>query len=361
VPVVTAFGRVERGEVVRSATFDAAVVASWESVVKAPSIPDAGRLVVDYLPPASAKIRSGQRVAEVSGRPVLLLHGRVPSYRDLRVGDAGADVVQLRAALKEVGCPTTDRKGYFGASTASCVARLYQRAGSSAKHGGAAAAPGSGSGSGSGSGTATGSTSGTTGANTTTQPGGSNADIVVPWGELLYEPFSSVTVSARSAGVGQIVQPDTPLLTITNGALGAQVTTDGGQEAEILRSGTTVTVTSALLGPVGTGVTEGTGDPTKSRIRFSAVTPDPVTWLAPGDSLSVVVVVARSKPGALTVPVGALTTTGAGEAAVQVAAGDPPTLTTVPVTVALVANGRAAVTPVTPGTLSEGQRVAVSP
>jgi peptidoglycan hydrolase-like protein with peptidoglycan-binding domain len=65
----------------------------------------------------------GQAV-EVSGRPVFVLHGSVPAYRDLTEGDSGADVRQLQAALRECGYRLTV-DGVVGPGTAAAINKLY--------------------------------------------------------------------------------------------------------------------------------------------------------------------------------------------------------------------------------------------
>ncbi len=72
----------------------------------------------------------GQAV-EVSGRPVFVLHGTVPAYRDLTEGDSGADVRQLQTALKECGYRVTV-DGVFGPGTAAAITKLYQVSGHTA-------------------------------------------------------------------------------------------------------------------------------------------------------------------------------------------------------------------------------------
>ena len=41
------------------------------------------------------RVRPGHVLAELDGRPVLLLRGKLAAYRDLHEGDTGPDVVQL--------------------------------------------------------------------------------------------------------------------------------------------------------------------------------------------------------------------------------------------------------------------------
>ncbi|UCN15017.1 hypothetical protein LFM56_01415 [Cellulomonas iranensis] len=67
-------------------------------------------------------------VVEVSGRPVLVLHGDIPPHRDLTVGDTGADVRRLQSALRECGQHVTV-DGSFGQATAAALTQVYRRAG----------------------------------------------------------------------------------------------------------------------------------------------------------------------------------------------------------------------------------------
>lgn len=67
-------------------------------------------------------------LVEVSGRPVLVLHGDLPAWRDLTVGDTGPDVRQLQTALRECGADVL-ADGVFGEYTARAVKALYADAG----------------------------------------------------------------------------------------------------------------------------------------------------------------------------------------------------------------------------------------
>lgn len=71
-------------------------------------------------------IDSGTVVAEVSGRPLIVLGGVIPMYRDVRPGTEGPDVKQLQAALRSLGHPVTDRAGVYGAGTQAAVDKLYR-------------------------------------------------------------------------------------------------------------------------------------------------------------------------------------------------------------------------------------------
>ena len=55
------------------------------------------------LPDVGAKVACGDVLYRVDDRPVLLLCGTVPAYRDLRAGDRGRDVRQLNQNLHALG------------------------------------------------------------------------------------------------------------------------------------------------------------------------------------------------------------------------------------------------------------------
>ncbi|MGW6685643.1 peptidoglycan-binding protein [Streptomyces sp. NPDC054961] len=75
-------------------------------------------------------LRSGQVLIEVSGRPVFVLAGEVPVYRDLKPGSEGRDVRQLQAALAALGWKSApDKEGSYGAGTRKAVESLYERLG----------------------------------------------------------------------------------------------------------------------------------------------------------------------------------------------------------------------------------------
>jgi peptidoglycan hydrolase-like protein with peptidoglycan-binding domain len=90
-------------------------------------------LVVTRLPAKlGARAWPGHVVVQVDGRPVILLRGTLPAYRDLREGDTGPDVSQLQGALTGLGYSDFDPGGYFGPSTALAIQTLYQNLGYSA-------------------------------------------------------------------------------------------------------------------------------------------------------------------------------------------------------------------------------------
>ena len=65
-----------------------------------------------HLPEVGDKVACGDVLYRVDDRPVLLLCGTVPAYRDLRAGDHGRDVRQLNENLRTLGyddAPNGDR------------------------------------------------------------------------------------------------------------------------------------------------------------------------------------------------------------------------------------------------------------
>lgn len=88
----------------------------------------AGRIVTGVRR-VGARVEAGQVLAEVSGRPVFVLRGAAPSYRDLGVGMSGTDVRQLEETLDRLGLGPGRIDGDFDAATAAAVRRMYRRAG----------------------------------------------------------------------------------------------------------------------------------------------------------------------------------------------------------------------------------------
>jgi len=87
----------------------------------------AGAPVVTRLPVAAGDpVKAGQVILEVSGRPVFVLRGAIPVYRDLKPGARGRDVAQVQAALRDLGYDTTgDAKDVFGEGTKSALEKYY--------------------------------------------------------------------------------------------------------------------------------------------------------------------------------------------------------------------------------------------
>jgi len=88
---------------------------------------DGAAPVVTKLPVKQGdRLKAGQVLLEVSGRPVFTLPGRIPVYRDLKPGAKGDDVRQLQEALQDLGHGTGgDTAGTFGAGTKAALNAFY--------------------------------------------------------------------------------------------------------------------------------------------------------------------------------------------------------------------------------------------
>lgn len=75
-------------------------------------------------------VAEGDRVVEVSGRPVFAFQGETPVYRSLQPGMTGDDVTALQQSLVRLGYAiAVEETGNFGATTKAAVAQFYEAAG----------------------------------------------------------------------------------------------------------------------------------------------------------------------------------------------------------------------------------------
>jgi peptidoglycan hydrolase-like protein with peptidoglycan-binding domain len=88
-----------------------------------------GTSIVSIAPVKGAALNEGSVAFSVSGRPVLVLQGAQPAYRDLGPGAVGEDVRQLQAGLARLGFNPGALNGVYGSSTAGAVAAWYRAAG----------------------------------------------------------------------------------------------------------------------------------------------------------------------------------------------------------------------------------------
>ncbi|MEU5877023.1 peptidoglycan-binding domain-containing protein [Spirillospora sp. NPDC047279] len=93
--------------------------------VAAPTFSEVKAVITRSPVKRGQRVGAGAVVAEVSGRPVIALRGRIPAYRDVEQGTKGPDVRQLNAALRDLGYRVGGSSEVFGASTAAAVKRLY--------------------------------------------------------------------------------------------------------------------------------------------------------------------------------------------------------------------------------------------
>lgn len=100
-----------------------AAVAEWET---APLVRAWGSGVVTSVDFAAGDaVHAGDVLFTVDLRPVVIANGAVPAFRDLQVGDSGADVTQLEALLAGLGFLAADPNATFDEATAAAV-RAWQ-------------------------------------------------------------------------------------------------------------------------------------------------------------------------------------------------------------------------------------------
>jgi peptidoglycan hydrolase-like protein with peptidoglycan-binding domain len=85
--------------------------------------------LITTLPARNAQFEEGDVMLTTSGRPVFVLRGEIPAYRDLDPGTSGEDVRQLEQALKRLGFHPGPVDGTYDEQTSGAVAQWYDSAG----------------------------------------------------------------------------------------------------------------------------------------------------------------------------------------------------------------------------------------
>jgi hypothetical protein len=163
---------------------------------------------VTSLPVVGKTVRQGGVLYQVSGSPVVLLHGNVPDYRDMFEGLTGADVREFNKALIALGYTTGADvlapglgMGYFSAATAAAW-EAYQAA-----------------------------------------LGVTVPSAKVALGQVVFLP-TAAKISTWASGVtpGVSAAPGAPLMTATSDSPVVTIALDTSQQAEV-KAGDTVSVT----------------------------------------------------------------------------------------------------------------------
>lgn len=94
-----------------------------------PSALKANAGILTTLPTRNTQLQEGDVILTASGRPVFILMGVTPVYRDLAPGLSGNDVRQLEEALKRLGFDPGPVDGVFDEKTSVAVAAWYTAAG----------------------------------------------------------------------------------------------------------------------------------------------------------------------------------------------------------------------------------------
>lgn len=335
------------------------------------SAKDVGRSVVTKVKvKAGETVKAGQVIVEVSGRPIVLLQGAIPAYRDLMPGMTGEDVAQLQSALAAIGYSSGgDTSGVFGTGTEQAVARFYGAIGYESPKSEVAQTP------------PPRNTGGDAGADGKPAEGGepatgaeSSADAaqgtakvvsVMPLAEVAFVSSASARADAVAAKVGD--EATGTLLSLDSGSLVVNGSV-ASYEKGLLRPGQSVQILSEATGKQASGTVASIADsPTKAQdgeARQSSETyalrVKPSKALSAdfnGADVRLTVVAASSQDKVLAVPTSAISAGADGLTSVTVRSGSQERR--VAVRVGMTGDGYVQITPEKPAQITEGEQVVV--
>jgi peptidoglycan hydrolase-like protein with peptidoglycan-binding domain len=306
-----------------------------------PSALKTGPAVITSVPAAGRRIHEGSVLLTISGRPVFVLDGGQPSYRDLGPGIVGADVRQLEQALVRLGLRPGLVDGVYDGATEVAVDALYRRHGFQpvvATEAQLAAA----------------------------RPleaelvAGSRAEsgVQLPADEVVFVPTTPLRVTEVPASVG--ARPAGAVVTVTD----SEVVIDGTvrvEEASLVRKGAPVRIDEPALGIKASGRVAsvagrpGTDDADNFHVAFEVAVADPPASMV-GVSVRLTIPIKSTRTQELTVPLSAVSLGPDGGSRVQRRVGEG--LEFVAVRTGLAADGFVSVRPVE-GTLAVGDLVIV--
>jgi hypothetical protein len=120
--------KVERRVLTKTVIVRGDVQAQSTISVSAPLSASVSAILTKLPPSIGSKVSNGEVIAEVSGRPIIVLLGSVPVFRQMEGGTKGVDIRQLQSALRTLGYPVLV-SGEFDAVTKDAVKRLYRKHG----------------------------------------------------------------------------------------------------------------------------------------------------------------------------------------------------------------------------------------
>lgn len=371
---------------------------------------------------AGDRVTPGEVLLEVSGRPLVILPGSIPAFRDLKPGSDGADIAELQDALAGLGFASTDdTHGTFGPGTKQAVTAFYKHLGYDVPTTGG---PGD-------IGDQQALDAAETAADTaqravddeerliaaqakqspppTTAPGQESEQqklyylkktltsaqdaqaelvartgVMVPLSEVAFLSPLPATVQSFSAKVGDTVDGSKgPLVTLSTGALGITSNADPAIVKGLLKAGMKVDINAETLGLEAAGAILSVGDLTAPvqtppasaanqstsggvqslqapYIPVTVTTDKPLSSQWDGQDVRLTVTAASTGTPVLVVPLSAVTSGADGKTTVSMLAPDGRTTTQVEVEPGVSADGFLAVTPSSPGALKAGDKVVVS-
>jgi peptidoglycan hydrolase-like protein with peptidoglycan-binding domain len=121
----TSTATVTRGPLSSLVSLDGTLTYRAQSDGSPYTVINRARGIYTALPATGERVGCGGALYRVDDRPVLLLCGAVPAYRDLSLGVTGADVRQLNKNLRALGYDIAD-SATFGAATQTALRKLQR-------------------------------------------------------------------------------------------------------------------------------------------------------------------------------------------------------------------------------------------
>lgn len=298
------------------------------------------RKVATSAPVVGSLVEEGDTLMTVSERPVRVLKGQVPMYRDLGPGKSGSDVLQLESSLSNLGFDPGRIDGSYDSLTGAAVAAWYRADGfvpitvttEDLQQLGLLTDP-------------------------SIVPGDAGTSGTwVPAGEVLF--IESLPVRVEDAGFASGELADGPVATVTN----TSVTVEGSvpiESASLVAVGMPVQIDEPDLGISTAGTVSfvaegpGTNEVDGYHLYFEVEVPDPPRNLVNASVRLTIPTLSTGEP-VLTVPVTAVSLAPDGSSRVRKA--DSASLAYVTVEPGLSAKGYLEVAPID-GTLVEGDQV----
>lgn len=279
-----------------------------------------GKVITAVGVEPGVQLVSGQVLVEVEGRPVIVLTGQFPAWRDFTSSMKGPDVSQLQSALTELGVYTDQDQvaGMVGYRTLNAVFALYQSIGYEAP----------------------------------------------PWSEVPHHEFVFIpshlrVVERASLAVGDTLQADAISLASTTRRIEADLTAD---HRTALQPGVTIQAAGSSATGTWSGTIERVLDIPRANDatgpNTAIISTEPVPETMTGEQVFEVVLASTGEP-ALSAAAAAVHATSDGESYVVVL--DGTTEAKIPVTVGVVTDTRVEITPVTPDALRPGDELVLNP
>ena len=276
------------------------------------------------------EIVPGSVILEVAGRPVFVLPGTIPAYRNLVPGETGEDVAELQAALAALGFGLgADTSGVYGAGTASAVAAFYQNIGYPAPM--ISTGPKAGRGA------------------------------MMPLSEFMFVPRFPAQLASIGAKVGHTASGALVTLSMGNPAIAGQL---NPSDRGLVRPGMRVRITNTVTGKSVRGRVTSVKSRTETKGSISGgiflpMRIRPSRPLAPsliGQNVTLTITSAHSSGPVLAVPEAAIFASVDGSTYVTKVTGRHAQVR-VPVRTGITGDGLVEVTPVSGGTLTSGDTV----